>query len=503
MLTFTGKEFRAVFISTVRTSLTCQNVHGRRGFGAEELSYWEFLSDSTLLNTAITRAKSMVAVVGDPVSLCTVGECRANWRDYIKRCHDRKALYGTTFAELKKLISASLSRIPLNPEAHDFIPKSTTNNHEEDKERGNALNFELEADRENQDIFQFPVQDRDYYLPEPQMADENFIDERSTSSEDEQEELNGELSDSSNNETNSQDVKTNEFSNTSQAIEIEDENGQCSLFLDEFRRESLEDEAVFPTFFNKIMTAKFLEKSKETREDDARHQGSSHTFRSSKAVERSQKGCKTGMYSKQSSRKCSSFVHPIRDYIIRTFNGREEFQPLDLRAQSSRETRLKTSSLQTNFLEPEMSRRVMLENPMRYFPCTLRLNAERISPAYAEVSDTKTPDIKIKGPTRGVFDMDRVVVEKTGFQPEVLHSQGKIVGKFRFVICSFFFTLLFDFRIDLVCSISRSSKSLGFSQTFNKGPDTCLTPCSIKNKIIEGFDQGESRMNAEPQQHKA
>ena len=476
MLTLTGKEFRAVFISTVRTSLTCQNVHDQRGFCAGQLSYWEFLSDSTLLNTAITRAKSMVAVVGDPVSLCTVGECRGNWRDYIKRCHDHKALYGTTFAELRKLISASPSRIPLNPEAHDFIPKSTINTHEEDKERDNASNFALEADRENEDIFQFPAQDRDYHPPEPQMADENFIDERSTSSEDEQEELNGELLDSSNNGTNLQDVKTNEFSNTSQAIEIEDENGQCSLFLDEFRRESLEDEAVFPTFFNKIMTAQFLEKSKQTREDDARHQGLSHTFRSSKAVKRSQTGSKTGTYSKQSSRKCSSFVHPIRDYIIRTINGCEEFQPLDLGAQSSREKRLTTSSWQTNFLEPEMSRRLMLENPMRYFPCTLRLNSESITPAYAEVSDTKTPDIKIKGPTRGVFDMDRVMVEKTGCQPDVLHSQGKIVGKFRFTIFSFCI-LLFDFRIDLVCSISRSPKSRGFLQTFNKGAATCLTPC--------------------------
>lgn len=78
----------------------------------------------------------------------------------------------------------------------------------------------------------------------------------------------------------------------------------------------------------------------------------------------------------------------------------------------------------------------MLKNPKRYLPCTLRLNAESISPAYAEVSDTKTPDIKIKGPIRGVFDMDRVVVEKTGHQPlvtpGVLHSQGIIVGKFGF-----------------------------------------------------------------------
>lgn len=431
MLTVTGKEFRAVFISTVRTSLTCQNVHGRGGLSAEQPSHWEFLSDSTLLNTAITRAKSLVAVIGEPVSLCTFGECRGNWRDYIRRCHDRKALYGTTFDELKKLITASLSRIPLNPTAHNFIPKSTTNTHEDEKERGNASNFELEADRENQDYFEFPTLDQDKNPSETQMADENSIDGGSTSDEDEQKELNGEVPDSSNNDTSSRDVKTNEFSNTSQSTEIEEENVQCT-FLDEFRRESLEDETVFPTLFDNIIRA-LLEKCKETRGDDARHQGSSHYFRSSKAVKTSQTRSKTENYSKHPSRKFSSFDDlPIGDYTIRTINGREEFQLLDLgytRASSSRKKPVTTSSLQPNFLEPEILRRVMHESPERYLPCTLRLNAESISSAYAMVWDTKTPDIKIKGPIRGVFDMDRIVVD-------VIHFQGKVVGKFDFA--SFF-----------------------------------------------------------------
>ena len=32
-----------------------------------------FLSDDKLLNTALTRAQSFVAVVGDPVALCAIG----------------------------------------------------------------------------------------------------------------------------------------------------------------------------------------------------------------------------------------------------------------------------------------------------------------------------------------------------------------------------------------------------------------------------------------------
>ena len=434
MLTVTGKEFRAVFISTVRTFHTCQNFHGRGGFVTEQQSHWEFLSDSTLLNTAITRAKSLVAVVGEPVSLCTVGECQGNWRDYIRRCHDRKAFYGT--AEQKKLISSSLSRILLNPAAHDFIPKSTTNIYEQEKERGNALNFELETCRENQDNFQFPAQDKEKHPPNTQMADENVIDGRSTADEAKQEELNANVSDSANNETSSQDVKTSEFNNTSESTEIEEVEEENEI-LDKFRREILKDETGFPKFVDNI-TRVLLERCKENREEDAFHQGLPHFFRSSKAVKPSQTRFKTDCHSKHPTREFSSFTDPsMGDYTIRTINGREELQLLDLgftRAPSSCEKPVTNSSLQPNFLKPDKLRSVLLDNPKKYVPCTLRLNAESISSAYATVWDTKTPDIKIKGPIRGVFDMDRIVVEKKKYQPlvtgDVLHFQGKIVGKF-------------------------------------------------------------------------
>ena len=80
----TGKQFRALFISTVRTLNTCKTVPTQKSpnaknngntFDKEEANYG-FLSDDKLLNTAITRAQSLVAVVGDPVSLCSIGKCR-------------------------------------------------------------------------------------------------------------------------------------------------------------------------------------------------------------------------------------------------------------------------------------------------------------------------------------------------------------------------------------------------------------------------------------------
>ena len=57
-------------LSTVRTRHTCTN-----DSVAEKLDLG-FLSNIKLLNTAITRAESLVVVVGDPVSLCLVGKCR-------------------------------------------------------------------------------------------------------------------------------------------------------------------------------------------------------------------------------------------------------------------------------------------------------------------------------------------------------------------------------------------------------------------------------------------
>jgi hypothetical protein len=43
-----------------------------------------FLSEPKLVNSALTRAKSLVAVVGDPVALCCIGECKNLWKEYLK-----------------------------------------------------------------------------------------------------------------------------------------------------------------------------------------------------------------------------------------------------------------------------------------------------------------------------------------------------------------------------------------------------------------------------------
>lgn len=107
-----------VFCSTVRTRKTCSNKQENVDFG--------FLSNSKLLNTAITRAQSLVSVVGDPVALCSVGRCRKVWERFIEICHQNKSLFGITSSSLKAQLDGVELRktYVLNPLAPEFVPRA-------------------------------------------------------------------------------------------------------------------------------------------------------------------------------------------------------------------------------------------------------------------------------------------------------------------------------------------------------------------------------------------
>ncbi|XP_033763482.1 LOW QUALITY PROTEIN: helicase with zinc finger domain 2-like [Pecten maximus] len=90
-----GKEFRALFLSTVRTCSILESPTTASANTIEE-SDFGFLSDSKLLNTALTRAQSFVAVIGDPVALCAVGECVNVWRLFLKHCDNMKSIHPST-----------------------------------------------------------------------------------------------------------------------------------------------------------------------------------------------------------------------------------------------------------------------------------------------------------------------------------------------------------------------------------------------------------------------
>ena len=83
VLIISGMEFRAVFVSTVRTSEKVLSYQYETGCNDEG-----FLTQPKLLNTVFTRAKSYLAVVGDPVTLCSTGECSKIWIEFLKKCQE-------------------------------------------------------------------------------------------------------------------------------------------------------------------------------------------------------------------------------------------------------------------------------------------------------------------------------------------------------------------------------------------------------------------------------
>lgn len=70
-----------LLLSTVRTSRVL-------GPGQHEGKDLGFLSNPKLLNTAITRAKFCLIVVGDPIALCSAGDCRVCWKTILSLCSE-------------------------------------------------------------------------------------------------------------------------------------------------------------------------------------------------------------------------------------------------------------------------------------------------------------------------------------------------------------------------------------------------------------------------------
>ncbi|XP_062505134.1 helicase with zinc finger domain 2-like isoform X2 [Corticium candelabrum] len=107
-----GREFRAVVLSTVMTD---------REYSEEYEREPNFLSNVKMLNTAMTRAKSLVLVVGDPDCLarCKIGE---KWMRYLEECRHAgpSSLMGESNA-IAKIVDRTSN---LNPDARDFIPFS-------------------------------------------------------------------------------------------------------------------------------------------------------------------------------------------------------------------------------------------------------------------------------------------------------------------------------------------------------------------------------------------
>ena len=123
VLNVQGKQYTVVFISIVRTLEDCDSSESET-----KIHDYGFLSNKRLLNTAITRARCAVAVVGDPRALVTVGICRSLWQTYLRSAD----LHYITADDVERHIAnINLPRAKpkkLNPNAEEFVPRAITPN---------------------------------------------------------------------------------------------------------------------------------------------------------------------------------------------------------------------------------------------------------------------------------------------------------------------------------------------------------------------------------------
>ncbi|KAM6120774.1 LOW QUALITY PROTEIN: 3'-5' exoribonuclease HELZ2 [Phoenicopterus ruber ruber] len=90
-----GREFRVIIISTVHTSESLR---------VSASHHLEFFNEARVLNTIMTRAQSLVVVVGDAVALCSHGQCSKVWKRFIQQCIEKGSIFpeNLTMAQIKQ-----------------------------------------------------------------------------------------------------------------------------------------------------------------------------------------------------------------------------------------------------------------------------------------------------------------------------------------------------------------------------------------------------------------
>ncbi|XP_071943704.1 3'-5' exoribonuclease HELZ2-like [Antedon mediterranea] len=124
-----GKEFRALFINVVRTKATIPQTYDFGKYHSPDASYG-FLSDKKLLNTAFTRAKSLLVVVGDPTTMYSIrGNCSNVWKKFLQTCDQQirkgigpAATFKPSVTEKDEDVSKKKSKAKIS---EDFPPLTT------------------------------------------------------------------------------------------------------------------------------------------------------------------------------------------------------------------------------------------------------------------------------------------------------------------------------------------------------------------------------------------
>ncbi|KTF88884.1 hypothetical protein cypCar_00011312 [Cyprinus carpio] len=156
-----GKQFRVIIITTVQT---------RDRLLQSESSRPEFFDDIRALNTALTRAQSLVIVVGDAGALCCFGKCSKIWRSYIEHCISKgsinpdnftkdilqqEVLEISKFQKTEKIEMSDMSDIPLQAETDAILKEMDDYDSDvQDSDDSNELKRPLFSSSEKENLLE-------------------------------------------------------------------------------------------------------------------------------------------------------------------------------------------------------------------------------------------------------------------------------------------------------------------------------------------------------------
>ena len=439
-----------MFISTVRTVHTCREVKRKqKSLSPESRLYFEFLTDPKLLNTAFTRAESLVAVVGDPYSLCTVGECQRLWEELIERCSAKGKLFGITTEELEE----KMTRSGLNVNVPEFVPGGTSRSGDEkDSHKTGCVNLQEDETESQEGKHSDPPA---VPLVKPELGLSTAFTEMTSDSNatlctvrsESADEIHNMVTPSSAQPVHSKvSSKTDEEPlskhTTTEAVEgsldghicsstseSDSEDDSASVYTDDEKADDPQDEDedddnICPIEMDDIIRA-FQEACIEKRREDKEkieakkkvHPGAKRQQRGECDEEGEEHGHdEQGRGYSSEELGLANHNNTVDDIEMVHINGRTVIRLVNLRYTRDHTPRTKRllcpdDSPPKESLDPEFLKRLLEEDPQKYIKCRLHINAERYRQAYGEVQDTESKDVFIKGQPRQAFEQDAVVIE--------------------------------------------------------------------------------------------
>ena len=457
-----GKQFRALFVSTVRTLHSSQESRIVDDSSTQN-PYLYFLSDPKLLNTALTRAQSLIAVVGDPFSLRTMGNCQGLWEEFIKRCSDDGNLFGIEHTELEESISQS----GLNINAFEFVPTKTAATillqSSKDASDSSSSSFSLE------NCLDTPLEIEDNSSPVNEAS--RFSQIRDLSED-----------------TKHHVLDQSALDSTDASDELSENDGNA----DDFAEFDYVDETVPPKSMDPIIQA--LKKKCEEKALNQKLKAKAKSEENTEETRKLDSGTEQDVdelelhdVQKQNMNNTTTGTKIVHgDFKITTKRGKVNISLVNMKYKYSERTERLISQrnphdqerLQTEYLD-----RLLDKDPEHYRECTLRVNFDRERTAYGVLRDSDSEDIILEGNTRQSFDRDVIVVkllEKPCNNGEEPQGSAELKGS----VCGIRHHAINLRERQFVCTMSRENPRLMFPINKSMAPIANLNDESIRGVPI-------------------